>query len=245
MAKGLPGLASNPLGETPDPDFEGRRRKEAEAAEESELKLFLENAWCEVQWPLSVAVCWIATGGDARLLDNFETLEGAAKQLLNALKTGQIEAYGVALNSELGLPEPVPKTDFTVAQPFVSDVPLEMIFAKVPILEWRALVESNWRLNDGDRISTWEKAIWRRLSVRKADILTLWPVREPSLLEACQRVLADGVTAQKPAWKAVKASGIMCPFRKFLPVWKSIAGTPKPGPKGPRSNYPKGRDNSG
>jgi hypothetical protein len=165
------------------------------------------RAWTDEAWPLSVAVCWIATRGDVSKLEDFNALETAADELLQALKSGRIVARGVAEGGD-DLPEKVARDKFTTAVPFAADTPLDEIFSDAPLLEWRALAEHRPDLNDGDRIARRGKPKWKRLEVYRREAQEQWP--EPikpgderdaiAANDVVERLEKDNGAARKPAF---------------------------------------------
>lgn len=204
----------------------------------------LRDQWANSLWSLSAAVEWIAEhGGDYS--DGF--LDAAANELLRALQAGEITASGEI--SDDGRRANIPREEFLIAAPYETFSPSKHPAGPAPMLCWGAYVDCvcdrDWRASSGDTIARPHQVFWQRICVSGADMQALWQPRQPDMLVACQKALKDGITTQNAAFKSIKTAGIKCTRDDFLKVWKTIAGPQKPGPKGPRNNYPKGRDNSG
>lgn len=168
---------------------EHRSREKAKeiAAAESELSNALLKAWEKDEWPLSVAVCWIATLGDVSKLNHHNALEDSASALRRAIKApkpARVDVKGVKAGGD-GFPKKVPAKCFSDAAPFLADAPDELMFNDndnpPPYLEWLSLAETHPELGDGDCIVARWKTIWKRLTIKRADILALWPSDKVSI----------------------------------------------------------------
>lgn len=165
----------------------------------------LEAEWSRPFMSLSGAVWWIATSGGARDCNDDE-LERAANCLLEAAQNGAITIYGVAKNEVEN--RPIPAERFAIqAMSFTGDVgDADLLFgerketnAPPPVvLCWMSGLEDDWRNDDGDKIETRFHVLWRRISVKKAELCTTWPRIEVAREDPKAKYLPKGGGAGRP-----------------------------------------------
>lgn len=140
--------------------------------------------WERVYVPISAAVYWIATKGRSQLCavcDDFY-LEKAASDLIGAACNEKIMVFG---SNDIDMIQMVvPAQCFIAESQFTGDVRDAIIFSDVPVIRWILDHEEDWRTGDGDTIENRSKILWRRLCVKRADLLKMWPAEGHELNHA-------------------------------------------------------------
>ena len=140
----------------------------------------LTAEWSRPFISLSGAVWWIATGGEARDCEDDE-LENASRRLIEAARNGEIAVFGVDADDDHNKPVPAERLPIR-AMSFTGDAGDEDLLFGGPKAEqrpavvfWMSGLQNDWQDEGGDNIATISKTLWRRLSVRKADLCAKWP----------------------------------------------------------------------
>ena len=157
---------------------------------ETEWSSILEEEWSHAFISLTGAVWWIATGGDAegRCRDSEEDqadLDSAAARLFNRLEAGELKAFGIRHLRTLR--EEVPCEHFECATPFFGEAPDGMLNSATATLHWNSMLDGDWRTGENsDMIRTLAEVSWRRLAIKKADLLAVFLANEREATESHQ-----------------------------------------------------------
>lgn len=165
--------------------------------EDAGLLTVLTEEWGRPFVSLSGATWWIATGGDPEGGDICadDDLERAAARLFNALQVGSLTAYGVHVDASVS--EAVPCEVFIHATAFVGDNPDLVSLSPSPALSWNSLLEGNWMVGEkSDEIRDTVSVSWKRLWVKKAHLLAVFPALGDNLQAATTSPALDNELPQ-------------------------------------------------
>ena len=139
----------------------------------------LTAEWSRPFISLSGAVWWIATGGEARDCEDDE-LENASRRLIEAARNGEIAVFGVDADDDRNKPVPAERLPIR-AMSFTGDAGDEdLLFggpkaSSGPLWCFGCPVYKMIGKTKAAITSRRYPRLWRRLSVRKADLCAKWP----------------------------------------------------------------------
>jgi hypothetical protein len=174
------------------------------ALEDAQWRDTLAKAWRPGFISLSAAVNWIAAKGDPREC-GCDELNGAASELVDKLRSGDIIAFG-AHRHEVERREAPPIT-FDRAMDFFGDIESLPTDDGAPTLFWNPMLDGAC----DDKIRMWRADIilWRDLVISRADILRVWSTKT---------VAAPATEAPKSRSRSWITSPLVSALRDIFPT---------------------------
>jgi len=188
-------------------------RERLQALEAAYWRTILNKSWSQSLISLTDAVYWIATSGEPREPEDDE-LETAASELVARLQSGDLVACGIP--GEERFHEDMPIEHILTATRDGAPIFGESVFGDAPRLLW-AITPGE----DGDTIEDRNDAHWRGVSIKKSDLMRLWPAKQETdeglpLIEDVPEQADAGTpaTVRRPTRKAK----IVTTLQKLYPI---------------------------